>query len=304
MNTYNPIIKSTEYQGGIFAPRPKVEENKPIILSIKGSTGDYLQINKGDEILLKEIRKKGYNWITEIDASYHAIEFNMEALSSNHIYSFGVTFRFNVRVTKPEMIFQYHITDMSSYVKESIEGIVEDFSRSLEIHQIQELKEQIKDKFYPALELEEGVSLEFKAVVVDMDKEVRSQLKEIEDLKVLEMLRTKEAESANRIRDKYLDDTGTLVEILKGKMSPEKLAQTRRELEKNKVNDQVERIKLYSETLRGLVDDRVISEADMQLSIKKMLSGIDADMSANRIIDKNSNENEYTEDDYSSFDEE
>lgn len=269
---FNPIIREEKFSNGFFTMVPNPQAGTAIILSVKEKTDGMRVIDWNNRITPKEVKKGKYDWLVEVDVMPHAMEIEMQTMSANHIYSFKIKLRVRVTVIDPKRIYLSGIRDMENAVRNSLEGVIDECSEECEIHEIKRLKEKIRENFSVAYDMEEGFRVEVQNIIVDMDEQVKAQLREKEDLVVKKQLREKEVEMANELYNKYGPETGMFINIIKGEKNPEEIEKYRRTERAEEFNTQINMAERTMELFQKMQDSGMISENDMQKITRGMAS--------------------------------
>ncbi len=269
-NTYNLILESKEFTSGYFTKCPVAEEDKVIFLSAQERTTPLFTITVDYNPAIRDVRNKHCGWQTVVDISSHIVDVKIEAKAKDHISKFIVALKTDVRVIKPEIIYRDWVIDLTEYVKQNLEEVVAEIADTCDILDDFLLKKQLNEHLRNGLQLG-GIEVRIKNVSVDYDSETRDHLKDLLDTKRRKELLIKKQEAAGEIGKNLEDDTGALIEILEGKRPASDIADVRRQLRKNEINDAVEEVTKQVELLNYLMEKGMLSELDGQKAMKDLL---------------------------------
>ena len=159
---------------------------------------------------------------------------------------------------------------MADYVRQDLEGIVEEIAHELDIECDHTLKDQLKAHLQNKLQLE-GIEISVKNISVGYDPDTEAHLRELLNTKRKEKLFINKQEVAQEIGKKLDGDTGALMDILDGKRPISDIVEVRRELRKNKINDAIDEVTKQLELLNQLMNSGALSEMAAQNAMKNLL---------------------------------
>lgn len=267
---YNLILESKELETGFFVKCPVAEEGTVIFLSAQKKTTPLFMISANDNPKMSDIRNRHCGWQTVVDISPHIVDVKIEAKAKDHISKFIVSLRIDVRIIKPEIIYRDWVEDLTDYVKHDLEGLVEEFADTYDIQEDFQLKKQLNEHLRSGLQLE-GVEIRVKNIYVDYDSETEDHLRNLLQTQRQEELFIRKGEAAGEVGKNLGGDTGALMDILEGKRPASDIAEVRRQLRKNEINDAVEEVTKQVELLNHLMEKGMLSELDGQKAMKDLL---------------------------------
>lgn len=268
--TYSAILESKEFKAGMFAKGPIASEGTVVLLSEWEGTEPLVQITTNYNPKMKEIRDSKCEWQTILDISWHTVGVEIEAKAKDYVSKFIVKMKIDTRVIDSSVIYRNWVLDMADYVKDILEGIVEEIACSLDIRDVVALKKSLYDKTKPCLQ-SEGVEISIKNITVDYDSETENYLTELRNTQRQKALFESKAEAANEIGQGLKGDIGTLIDILEGRLPASDIDDVRRMLRKHERDDVLEEITKKMEFLNQLIDSRMLSELDGQKAMKSEL---------------------------------
>lgn len=268
--TYNLILESKTFESGLFAKGPIAEEGTIIFLSSQEKMPPLFTITTDYNPRMREIRNKNCGWQTVVDISSHIVDVEIAAKAKDHVSKFIVHLRIETRVIDPKIIYQNWITDLADYVRQDLEGIVEEIAHELDIECDHTLKDQLKAHLQNKLQLE-GIEISVKNISVGYDPDTEAHLRELLNTKRKEKLFINKQEVAQEIGKKLDGDTGALMDILDGKRPISDIVEVRRELRKNKINDAIDEVTKQLELLNQLMNSGALSEMAAQNAMKNLL---------------------------------
>lgn len=268
--TYNLILENKEFESGLFAKGPIAEDGTVIFLSVQERTVPLFTITTDYNPGMREIRNKHCGWQTVVDITPHIVDVEISAKAKDHVSKFIVHLKMETQVIDPKIVYKNWIVDLADYVRQDLEGIVEEIAHELDIQDDLLLKKQLNEHLESNLQLE-GIEVRVKNISVSYDRETEDHLKELLNTERKKELFIKKQKAAGEIGKDLEGDAGALMDILEGKRPPSDIVEVRRLLRKNKINDAIDEVTKQVELLNQLMSSGTLSEMDVQNAMKNLL---------------------------------
>lgn len=143
IKTFNPIITEKPYNISLFS-KPLCPKPKTAIIMYRTGSNNKIVITEHLNVKKRDLKKKKFDWMVEIDMHSHTIAFQEDYFSNNNISKFKIEITASALIITPEQVHKQGIYDVTKAFKEDIKNRIQELASGYNLKNCKRLKDCIK----------------------------------------------------------------------------------------------------------------------------------------------------------------
>lgn len=272
--TYNPIKNISAFKNDLFIRIPEPFLNEVIILA--GDTGSLvIDRDAARPVTTREIRSGRFRNQIRIDTSEHEIGFSFKSISLNRINYFDIKVVAVCSVKNALEVYRANISNVRALVQPIIESKINKVSASYPMEYVDALQNDLNNSYSDILGIYSGIAVSEIRATVDLDKDYKAHLAQLQAIDKAAERKNKEIENARFLEGTGVSEkTALFAEVLNGERNLSDVLRRTKEIEDSEFDEKIRKIKEIQNLYHELREDGFLSEEQASQRVISIINSV------------------------------